>query len=106
VVSVEDTGPGIPSSIADQLFEPFVTAGKKNGVGLGLAFSHQTVLDHGRKCPTSPQESRTRLQKRAGQGQFRPALLLFELSFPRAVCFFEATRAKSLHRLLVGTLLL
>jgi signal transduction histidine kinase len=24
-----------------------VTAGKKNGVGLGLAFSHQTALDHG-----------------------------------------------------------
>jgi signal transduction histidine kinase len=47
VVSVEDTGPGIPSSIADQLFEPFVTAGKKNGVGLGLALSRETVMSHG-----------------------------------------------------------
>jgi signal transduction histidine kinase len=47
VVSVEDTGPGIPSSIADQLFEPFVTAGKKNGVGLGLALSRETVVSHG-----------------------------------------------------------
>jgi len=47
VVSVEDTGPGIPSSIADQLFEPFVTAGKKNGVGLGLALSRKTVMSHG-----------------------------------------------------------
>jgi signal transduction histidine kinase len=47
VVSVEDTGPGIPSSIADQLFEPFVTAGKKNGVGLGLALSRKTVVSHG-----------------------------------------------------------
>jgi signal transduction histidine kinase len=47
VVSVEDTGPGIPSSIADQLFEPFVTTGKKNGVGLGLALSRETVVSHG-----------------------------------------------------------
>jgi len=46
-VSVEDTGPGIPESIADQLFQPFVTAGKKNGVGLGLALSRKTVLSHG-----------------------------------------------------------
>ena len=47
VVSVEDTGPGIPALIAPQLFQPFVTAGKKNGVGLGLALSRKTVLSHG-----------------------------------------------------------
>jgi signal transduction histidine kinase len=47
VVRVEDSGPGIAAQIRGQLFQPFVTAGKKNGVGLGLAFSHQTVLDHG-----------------------------------------------------------
>jgi signal transduction histidine kinase len=47
VVTVEDTGPGIPSTIADQLFEPFVTAGKKNGIGLGLALSRKTVVSHG-----------------------------------------------------------
>jgi signal transduction histidine kinase len=49
VVSVQDTGPGIPSQIRARLFQPFVSAGKKNGIGLGLAFSHQTVLDHGGK---------------------------------------------------------
>jgi signal transduction histidine kinase len=47
VVSVEDNGPGIPASIVAQLFEPFVTAGKKNGVGLGLALSRETVVSHG-----------------------------------------------------------
>jgi signal transduction histidine kinase len=47
LVSVEDTGPGIPVSIADQLFQPFVTAGKKNGIGLGLALSRKTVVLHG-----------------------------------------------------------
>jgi len=47
LVRVQDTGPGIAPQIRPRLFQPFVTAGKKNGVGLGLAFSHQTVLDHG-----------------------------------------------------------
>jgi signal transduction histidine kinase len=47
VVSVEDTGPGVPALIAAQLFQPFVSAGKKNGLGLGLALSRKTVLSHG-----------------------------------------------------------
>src|SRR6266567_4496258 len=47
MVAIEDTGPGIPHEIRDKVFEPFVTAGKANGLGLGLAFSRQAVLDHG-----------------------------------------------------------
>jgi signal transduction histidine kinase len=47
MISVEDTGPGIPALIAAQLFQPFVTAGKKNGMGLGLALSRKTVISHG-----------------------------------------------------------
>ena len=47
LVRIQDSGPGIAPQIRGQLFQPFVTAGKKNGVGLGLAFSRQTVLDHG-----------------------------------------------------------
>jgi signal transduction histidine kinase len=47
LVEVEDTGPGIPLEIRGRLFEPFATAGKKDGLGLGLALSRQTVLDHG-----------------------------------------------------------
>ena len=44
---LEDSGPGIPPGIRSRLFEPFVTAGKENGIGLGLAFCRQTVLEHG-----------------------------------------------------------
>jgi signal transduction histidine kinase len=47
MVEVEDTGPGISPAIRDRLFQPFVTAGKKNGLGLGLALSRQTLLDNG-----------------------------------------------------------
>lgn len=47
LVDITDNGPGIPSEIRDRLFQPFVTEGKKNGLGLGLALSRQTVLNHG-----------------------------------------------------------
>jgi signal transduction histidine kinase len=47
VVHVEDNGPGIAPEIRAHLFQPFVSAGKRNGLGLGLALSRQTVLEHG-----------------------------------------------------------
>ncbi|HYM12375.1 MAG TPA: ATP-binding protein [Bryobacterales bacterium] len=46
-VRVADTGPGIDPEIRDRLFQPFASAGKKNGTGLGLALARQTVIDHG-----------------------------------------------------------
>lgn len=47
VIVVKDTGPGIQPEVRGRLFQPFVTFGKKNGLGLGLALSRQTLLDHG-----------------------------------------------------------
>ncbi len=47
LVRVDDTGPGLSPAVRARLFQPFVTAGKKNGLGLGLALSRQTLLDHG-----------------------------------------------------------
>jgi signal transduction histidine kinase len=47
VVQVEDNGPGIAPEIRSKLFQPFVTAGKRNGLGLGLALTRQTVMEHG-----------------------------------------------------------
>jgi signal transduction histidine kinase len=47
VVQVQDNGPGIAPEIRSKLFQPFVSAGKRNGLGLGLALTRQTVVDHG-----------------------------------------------------------
>jgi signal transduction histidine kinase len=38
-IEVADDGPGIPESLRENLFEPFVTMGKKHGTGLGLAMA-------------------------------------------------------------------
>ncbi|HVX66302.1 MAG TPA: ATP-binding protein [Bryobacteraceae bacterium] len=47
LVEVRDTGPGIAPEIRGRLFQPFVTARKRNGLGLGLALARQAVVDHG-----------------------------------------------------------
>jgi signal transduction histidine kinase len=47
LVAVEDTGPGISEEAWGNLFHPFASFGKKNGLGLGLALSRQVLLDHG-----------------------------------------------------------
>jgi two-component system NtrC family sensor kinase len=53
-VEFEDTGPGIPVCIRDRLFEPFVTSGKQDGLGLGLALARQTVRTYGGDIWTEP----------------------------------------------------
>ena len=47
VVEVSDNGPGIAPQVQAHMFQPFASSGKKDGLGLGLALSRQTVLDHG-----------------------------------------------------------
>jgi C4-dicarboxylate-specific signal transduction histidine kinase len=47
-VKIADNGSGIDKSIADRLFEPFVTT-KGNGLGLGLLVARSIVEQHGGK---------------------------------------------------------
>ncbi len=48
IVSVTDTGPGIPAEIRTRIFEPFFTTkGGKGGTGVGLSFCINIVAAHG-----------------------------------------------------------
>ncbi len=46
ILTVEDSGPGVPPEMADRLFEPFVT-GRPEGTGLGLAIARELTDAHG-----------------------------------------------------------
>ena len=43
--TIEDTGPGVPASILDRIFNPFFTT-KDHGTGLGLAIVHRIIEAH------------------------------------------------------------
>ncbi len=66
-IEIEDDGPGIPESIADQVFEPFVS-GRENGTGLGLALVSKIITDHGAWIALDS----------------RPGRTVFRLSLPKA----------------------
>ena len=44
-VRIEDTGPGVPMELREQIFNPFVTT-KKTGVGLGLSIVSKVMDGH------------------------------------------------------------
>jgi nitrogen fixation/metabolism regulation signal transduction histidine kinase len=46
LVSVEDSGPGVPPRILPRLFDPYFSA-KSGGTGLGLAIAKKIVEEHG-----------------------------------------------------------
>ena len=45
-IIVEDTGPGIPAAVLDNIFDPYFTT-KEKGSGLGLAITHSIIVKHG-----------------------------------------------------------
>lgn len=45
-IEIEDTGCGIPKKNLPRIFEPFVTHGRLNGTGLGMAIVKSVVPAH------------------------------------------------------------
>lgn len=56
VLTLADEGPGVPPSIRDTVFDPFVTEGKKGGTGLGLAVTRRFVEDQGGTVELLPRD--------------------------------------------------
>jgi len=46
-IEVADNGPGVPASVRDTMFLPFVSEGKESGLGLGLTLAQQIAQEHG-----------------------------------------------------------
>ncbi|HEX4320111.1 MAG TPA: HAMP domain-containing sensor histidine kinase [Acidobacteriaceae bacterium] len=46
-IGIADNGRGVPAAIRHTLFQPFVSAGKENGVGLGLTLAQHIAQEHG-----------------------------------------------------------
>jgi signal transduction histidine kinase len=46
VIRVTDSGPGIPETLQDKVFEPFFST-KEEGSGLGLSIAKRIIEDHG-----------------------------------------------------------
>ena len=59
VISVADTGLGIELSALDKIFQPFYTAKKRRGLGLGLPICERIVKNHGGEI---------KVQSQPGQG--------------------------------------
>jgi PAS domain S-box-containing protein len=48
-IRIEDNGKGIPAEHRNQIFDPFFTKGKTQGVGLGLFVAERILKNHGGK---------------------------------------------------------
>jgi signal transduction histidine kinase len=47
LLTVADSGAGIDADMLRRIFQPFVTANKRRGLGLGLPICHRIVTAHG-----------------------------------------------------------
>ena len=46
LITIADSGPGIPANLRTQIFDPFYTT-KGGGTGIGLSICNRIVTDHG-----------------------------------------------------------
>ena len=58
MIRISDNGPGIPDSVADQIFIPFFTT-KREGSGIGLSLSRQIMTAHRGEIAINRKDDRT-----------------------------------------------
>ena len=56
-ITIADTGPGIASSLIDNIFNPFITT-KQDGMGIGLSLCYNIVDKHGGKITVSSKQDK------------------------------------------------
>ncbi len=56
VIRVRDTGPGIPESVRDKVFQPFFST-KEEGTGLGLSIATRIIEEHGGRLALESKEN-------------------------------------------------
>jgi signal transduction histidine kinase len=83
-IRVTDTGPGVPESMRETLFQPFVSGGDGKGIGLGLTIAQRGVRDHGGMVCLE---------------ESRPRRTIFGLHLPRAA--LRSLAAESAARVVV-----
>jgi PAS domain S-box-containing protein len=83
VVTVGDTGVGMPSSVCSRIFEPFFTTTGQQGSGLGLSVTYSIVSRHGGEI---------RVESEVGRGT------TFTLTFPASTWGSEPVAASAALR--------
>lgn len=74
LLTVSDTGPGIPKEIEHRLFQSFVTLGKRGGTGLGLAIVKKIVEEHGGRVEVRSSSTGATFELRLPQARERGAV--------------------------------
>jgi signal transduction histidine kinase len=46
-IKIADNGPGVPPTLRQKIFLPFVSEGRESGIGLGLTLAQQIATEHG-----------------------------------------------------------
>jgi signal transduction histidine kinase/putative methionine-R-sulfoxide reductase with GAF domain len=72
VISVSDSGPGIPAEVEGRMFQSFVTSGKRGGTGLGLAIVKKIVDEHSGRIEVKSSQSGAKFVLRLPQTASEP----------------------------------